>query len=71
MQYIGYTKPILLVAEQGKKIRAVNDVYVPATETEEEHVPSYTDVVFLADGTTEEQARQMYVEEGVKNDIPN
>ena len=67
MQYIGYTKPILLVAEQGKKIRAVNDVYAPATETEEEHKPSYTDVVFLADGTTKEQAFKMYIEEGVEN----
>ena len=71
MNYIGHTKPLLLVAEQGKKIRAVNDVYVPATETEEEHKPSYTDVVFLADGTTKEQAFEMYVEEGVENDIHN
>ena len=63
MNYIGYTKPILLIAEQGKKIRAINDVYTPATETEEVHTPHYTDVVFLADGTTKEEAFEMYIEE--------
>ena len=63
MKYVGYTKPILLIADEGKKIRAVNDVYIAATETEEEHKPYYTDVIFLADGTTEEQALSMYVEE--------
>lgn len=66
MQYIGYTKPILLVADEGKKIRAVNDIYKPATEEEPEHIPYYTDVVFLADGITEQQAFEMYVEEVVE-----
>lgn len=66
MQYIGYTKPILLVADEGKKIREINDVYIPATETEPEHIPYYTDIVFLADGITEQQAFEMYVEEVVE-----
>ena len=66
MQYIGYTKPILLVADKGKKIREVNDIYIPATETEPEHIPYYTDVVFLPDSITEHQAFEMYVEEVVE-----
>ena len=65
MIYFSYTTPKMLIAEEGKKIRAVNDVYVPATETEEEHKPYYTDVIFLADGITEEQALEMYVEEEI------
>lgn len=65
MKYIGYTKPILLIADEGKKIRDVNDIYIPATEIEEEHIPYYTDVIFLADGITEEQALKMYVEESI------
>ena len=65
MKYIGYTEPILLIADEGKKLRDVNDVYIPATETEEEHIPYYTDVIFLADGITEEQALKMYVEESI------
>ena len=63
MKYVGYTKPILLIAEEGKKIRAVNDIYIPANENEKEHIPYYTDVIFLADGVTEQQARELYVEE--------
>lgn len=66
MQYIGYTKPILLVADKGKKIRGINDIYIPATEEEPEHIPYYTDVVFLADGITEQQAFEMYVEEVIE-----
>ena len=65
MQYIGYTKPILLVADKGKKIRGINDIYIPATEEEPEHIPYYTDVVFLADSITEQQAFEMYVEEEI------
>ena len=63
MTYIGYVKPKLLVAAEGYKIRAVNDVYIPATETEPEHIPYYSDMIFLADSITEKQAMELYVEE--------
>ena len=63
MKYVGHTNPKLLIADEGKKIRAVNDVYVAATETEEEHIPYYTTLIFLPDSITEEQALSMYVEE--------
>lgn len=66
MKYVGYTKPVLLIADEGYKIRAINDIYVPATEEEPEHMPYYTDIVFLADGISEAQAFEMYVEEKVE-----
>lgn len=68
MQYIGYTKNKMLIADEGKVLRAVNDVYVEAHIDEEgnqveEHIPYTTDVVFLPESITEQQAKEMYVEE--------
>ncbi len=65
MKYIDNFKPKRLIADEGKKIRAVEDVYIPATETEPEHIPYYTDIVYLPDTISEQQAREMYVEEEI------
>ena len=35
MQYIGHSKPKLLIADEGKKIRNINDLYIPAEYDEE------------------------------------
>ena len=63
MQYIGYTKPKLLIADEGKMLRDINDVYTPATETEEEHNPYYASIIFLADNFDDSKLNELYVEE--------
>ena len=65
MQFINHTTPKLLIADQGYKLRDINDV-----ERDEElddgtinHImPYYSDMVFIADGVSEEEARALYVE---------
>lgn len=68
MLYFSHTKPKMLVAEEGKLLRDVNDVYKEEYIDEqgkkvEEHIPYRTTTIFLPDSVTEEQAREMYVEE--------
>ncbi len=68
MQYIGHTKPKMLIADEGKVLKEVNDVYMDEHIDEEgnlilEHIPYTTTTIFLPDTITEEQARKMYIEE--------
>ena len=70
MQYIGHSKPKLLIADEGKKIRNINDLYIPAEYDEEgnlikeEHLPYYSSVIFLGDQITSlEECQELYVEE--------
>lgn len=70
MQYIGYTKPKLLIADEGKLLRDINDIYKPAQYDdkgvliEEEHNPYYTSVIFLGDQINSlEECEKLYVEE--------
>lgn len=71
MQYIGYSKPKLLIADEGKMLRSKNDIYVPAKYDEQgniiepEHLPYYTSVIFLGEQINSlEQCKELYVEEG-------
>lgn len=71
MQYIGYSKPKLLIADEGKKIRAKNDVYeaehlddignvIPV------HEPYYATVIFLGDQISSlNECQEIYVEEDI------
>ena len=68
MQYIGYTKPKLLIADEGKMLRDINDVYTPATETEEEHNPYYASIIFLADNFDDSKLNELYVEEEIEKE---
>ena len=70
MQYIGYSKPKLLIADEGKKIRNINDLYIPAEYDEEgnlikeEHLPYYSTIIFLAEQIDSlEKCKELYVEE--------
>lgn len=71
MKYIGYTKPKLLIADEGKHIRSIDDVYTPAKYNEQgeliepEHLPYYTSVIFLADNFDESKLNELYVEEEI------
>ena len=72
MKFMNYTNPKLLIADEGKKIRDINDVYVAEHKDEEgnivpEHFPHYSDVIFIAKQIdTLEKCQELYVEEVVK-----
>lgn len=66
MEIRKYGAKKILIADENKQIRDINDVYVPATETEEEHKPYYTSVIFLADNFDDSKLNELYVEEEIK-----
>lgn len=71
MQFFNYTKPKMIVAEEGKQIRDRNDVYVAEYTDNEgnivpEHIPHYSTTIFVPDSFTEEQMNEIYVEEEIK-----
>lgn len=66
MRLFSYTKPSMIVADEGKQIREVNDVYYKDEETGEEHFPHYSTTIFVPDSFTEEQMNELYVEEDIK-----
>ena len=70
MQYVGHSKPKLLISDEGKKIRNINDLYIPAEYDEEgnlikeEHLPYYSTIIFLAEQIDSlEKCQELYVEE--------
>ena len=71
MKLFTYTRPKMIVADEGKRIRDINDVYVPEHIDDEgrvipEHFPYYATTIFVPDNFTEEQMNELYVEEEVK-----
>lgn len=66
MEIRNYGKKKILIADENKQIRDVNDVYVPATETEEEHKPYYASIIFLADNFEDSKLNELYVEEEIE-----
>lgn len=66
MEIRKYGSKKILIADENKQIRDINDVYVPATETEEEHKPYYTSVIFLADNFDDSKLNELYVEEEIR-----
>lgn len=72
MFLLKHTKPKMIVADEGKHIREVKDVYIPEHTDEEgnvieEHFPYYTTVIFVPDSYTEAQMNEDYVEENIDN----
>lgn len=70
MVYFDWTQPKMIVADKGKHIRGINDVYVPEHIDEEgnvveEYFPYYTTVIFVPDSYTEAQMNEDYVEENI------
>ena len=72
MQLIYWTKPKMIVSDEGKHIRDVNDVYV-AEHVDEitgelipEHIPYYSTTIFVPDNFTEEQMNELYVEDDIE-----
>ena len=63
-----YTNPKMIVAEKGKHIRGINDVYVAEHTDEEgniisEHIPHYSTTIFVPNNFTTEQMNELYIEE--------
>lgn len=59
-----------IVADEGKHIRDVNDVYTPEHldengNTVPEHFPYYTTLLYIPNNFTEEMMRELYVEEDI------
>lgn len=71
MKAILYTKPKLLIAEENKMLRSINDVYVTEHTDEQgnlipEHIPYYSSVIFLGDQINSlEECKELYVEEEI------
>jgi hypothetical protein len=70
MKLFNYTKPKMIVADEGKHIRDKNDVYKEAHIDEygvlvPEHKPYYSTTIFVPDTFTEEQMNELYVEEEI------
>lgn len=71
MKLFTYTKPKMIVADEGKHIRDINDVYVAEHTDEEgnvvpEHFPHYSTTIFVPDSFTEEQMYELYIEEPIE-----
>lgn len=66
MEIRKYGNRKILIADENKQIRDINDLYIPATETEEEHKPYYTSVIFLADNFDDSKLNELYAEEEIK-----
>lgn len=65
MEIRKYGNKKILIADEGKHIRDINDVYVSASENEEEHRPYYTSIIFLADNFDDSKLNELYVEEDI------
>jgi hypothetical protein len=70
MKFFNYTKPKMIVADEGKHIRAIDDVYVAEHTDEngnlvEERLPYYSTIIFVPDAFVENQMYELYVEENI------
>lgn len=68
MKLFSYTRPKMIVADEGKQIREIDDVYIAEYVDEEgnivpEHFPYYSTTIFVPDSFTEEQMNELYIEE--------
>nr|DAI22339.1 MAG TPA: hypothetical protein [Caudoviricetes sp.] len=66
MEIRNYGKKKILIADENKHIREINDLYTPATETEQEHKPYYATIIFLADNFDDSKLNELYIEEEMK-----
>lgn len=70
MELITRTKPKMIIADEGTLVRSKDDVYIPEHIDEEgnlipEYIPYRTTTVFVPDSFTEEQMKELYVEEKI------
>ena len=71
MEIRKYGNKKILIADEGKHIRSIDDVYVPAKYDDEgnviepEHEPYYASVIFLADNFDDSKLNELYIEEEI------
>lgn len=74
MTYIGHTTPKILISDEGKHIRDINDIYTSAEYDKEgniikeEHLPYYSTIIFLADNFDENKLNELYIEEKIEKE---
>ena len=74
MRLFTYTKPKMIVSDEGKQLRDINDVYVAEHVDEEgnlvpEHKPYYSSVIFLGEQINSlEECKELYVEEEIEKE---
>lgn len=66
MEIRKYGEKKILIADENKQIRDINDLYIPASENELEQKPYYASVIFLADNFDDSKLNELYVEEEIK-----
>ena len=71
MEIRTYGKKKILIADENKQIRDINDIYEEEHYDEEgnlipEHFPYYATTIFVPDTFTEEQMNELYVEEEIE-----
>ena len=64
MEIRKYGNKKILIADENKHIRNINDVY--NTDGEIEHIPYYTSIIFLADNFDESKLNELYIEEEIR-----
>ena len=72
MQLIKWAKPKMIISDEGKWIRDVNDVYVAEHIDEQtgelipKKIPHYSTTIFVPDDFTIEMMNELYVEETIE-----
>lgn len=72
MRLIKDTLPHKIVAEEGKHIRDINDIYISQHIDEKngelipEHFPDYSTIIYVPNSITEELINKLYIEEDIK-----
>ena len=66
MEIRKYGNKKILIANENKHIRSIEDVYSADDETEEEHKHYYTSIIFLADNFDDSKLNELYVEEDIE-----
>lgn len=66
MEIRRYENKKVLIANENKRIRSIEDVYSADDETE--HIPYYTSIIFLADNFDDSKLNELYVEENIEEE---
>ena len=74
MEIRTYGKKKILIADENKQIRDINDIYEEEHYDEEGNLipqkkPYYASIIFLADNFDDSKLNELYVEEEIKENI--
>lgn len=67
MQLINYTKPRILIADENKHIRSIDDV-TREDENGNKIEPYYASIIFLADNFDTSKINELYIEEEIEKE---